>query len=576
MEVIITPEFKDLFPGEVASVEELLTGVPSKLIIQLLALINAELYSNDAGQETQVKIMKLLMARQTLKTKQQIIGRALEKMSRQKGESTYFFSPSYNMNFMHYELTNYRELPDSDSTAEQELNVFKAYFLIAEQAANQNKKEQAEHNVDDPQYFEKMMWPSLIDQFEVSQPVNPYLVMLRGIVFLNYLQVHSEYGEYVKNYLKLHGKATAMNYVLDICQLLMTNFKSIGPGGTGTSSFFIRRAEGFETLFEQFTINVNDYRLKFSNGKSNYSGIKAKPLFRLNEDTWIVLNWSFLGNKMYEGLIFDFYENSGIKNHPHFKKFIDFKNFTGHKITEGYLARKLLEATYKAKRRVLLFDDQSKPGFPDAYYRTGNKVTLFEIKDAYFPAGAVNSFSYEKIMEVIDLKMNNSGKGTGQLLKQIQHLSESSFEDPQGYKYARNLEVFPIIVYGDIFFNMPGMNLYLERSFRKQVNEKGLDKKFKKVHPLTFINISFFLQYFDLMQTPATELSALIAAYQLYLIRSKKKFNRTHQMVDHFSLSAPFEQVASKIMREPFAVRDYVRASLDALNITEGLPAAVN
>jgi hypothetical protein len=47
MEVILTPEFKDLFPGETANVEELLSGVPSLLIIQLMVLINAELYSND-------------------------------------------------------------------------------------------------------------------------------------------------------------------------------------------------------------------------------------------------------------------------------------------------------------------------------------------------------------------------------------------------------------------------------------------------------------------------------------------------------------------------------------------------
>jgi hypothetical protein len=572
MEVILNPEFSDLFPGEIVTAEELLLGVPSRLTIQLMALIGAELYSNDQGLSTQGKIMEMLMAKQSPQIRAEIVNRAFGGLNRHPGETTYFFTASYCMNFMHYEIVHFRELPDEDLTPAQELNVFKAYFLIAEQYAKENKKDNPEIQVDDEHYFGKMMWPALLDQFEVCQPVNPYLMMLRGVVFLNYLQFHSEYTVYVENYLRQHGKPTVLHYVLDIFQILLTNYKSIGQGGTGTSSFAVKKADGFESIFNQFTLNVAEYQTAFGTQKSNYTGIKSKPLFRLNDDTWIVLNWSFLQNKMYEGLLFDFYEHSGIREIPHFNKYPHFKSFVGGKITEEYLVRKLLRSMFRAKYQILLFDEQKTDGFPDAYYRIGNEVFLFEIKDAYFPASVVNSFSYEKIIQEIDKKMNSKGKGTGQLVKQIQRLSKTPFETPQRYKHARNLEIFPVIIYGDIFFNIPGINAYLEQSFRKQIKETEMEVSFKKIHALTFINISFLIQHFDQMQTPRTCLGSLIRQYTQFLAKSEKKFNRTHEMVDHFEMHSPFEQVAGKLMHDTFGVRDYVKASMEALDITEGLP----
>jgi len=173
MKVILTPEFSDLFPGETADVGELLAGIQSKLIIQLMALINAELYSNDQGEVTQVKILNIMMTLQPPEVKMKIIGSAMEKMHGHPEQSTYFFTPSYCMNFMHYELTHFRDLPDIDLTAEQELNTFKAYFLITEQYARDKKQEMPEVSFDDPHYFGKLMWPSLIAAAGSSVPLEP-------------------------------------------------------------------------------------------------------------------------------------------------------------------------------------------------------------------------------------------------------------------------------------------------------------------------------------------------------------------------------------------------------------------
>jgi hypothetical protein len=127
---------------------------------------------------------------------------------------------------------------------------------------------------------------------------------------------------------------------------------------------FIKSSTGFETLFEQFALDIKAYQTKFATGKSNYSVIKSTPLLKLENGDYLILSWPFLQSKMYEGLIFDFYQHSGIKEHKAFKTFMDFKNFIGGEVTEKYLFKNLLTACFKSKHQVLNFDDPAIPGIP--------------------------------------------------------------------------------------------------------------------------------------------------------------------------------------------------------------------
>ncbi|MDN3582848.1 hypothetical protein [Mucilaginibacter flavus] len=573
MEIILTPEYHDLFPGEEDNLEQLLIDIPSLLILKLISMINAELYANDKGQFTQTKIFNLLLGRQPASIKDKIINNAQEKVRRNPNEQTHFFSTLYNMNFLHYELVNFRELPMNEITPEQDLRLFKAYFLVVEEVNKVYRSTLKKTPEYDAEYFGKMTWPTLIDQFELNYKLEPYTIMIRGSVFFNYIQCHSQYSMYVKEYLDKHKKVTALNYLLDIYNILISGYnKTKENQESGWASFKISRTDGFDTLFEQFNLTEREYQQVFKNGKSNYSGIKSKPLYAYDNNNWLILSWPFLINKMYEGLLFDFYNISGIKIEKKFKQFIDFKNFVGEKITEEYLSRKLLRSSFRSKYQTIFFDDKSRQGLPDCYYRKGNKVILFEIKDAYFPASAINSFSYDKITEAIDLKMNNDGKGTGQILKQLGSLIDQSIEKPQGYKHVRNLQIYPVIVYADLFFNMPGINHYLENSFGRKIKELNLDKEFKSVHPLTLINITFLISSFDLFDGKQLSLISLMDHYHKFIIAKQKRAEKTRDLNDHINSYQPFEQVVSHLLPYDKSERDYVKATIEALDLSEGLP----
>lgn len=395
------------------------------------------------------------------------------------------------------------------------------------------------------------MWPSIADSFEINFQINPYHVMVRGIVLLNYLQFRTPYTKYVEQYLKTHNKTTNFHYAIDIFNILNTNFQSLKNEQREFASFTLNRSPGFESLFDQFTLNLEIYKQKYSAKKENYAGIKSRPLYRLDDDTWLVLNWTFLSNKLYEGLIFDFYNNSGISKTQELDTFLKFKKLIGEQITEKHLFQQLSEASWSKKYEVLMFDNNKGiNGIPDAYYRIGNKVFLFEIKDAYFPSEAINSFSYDKIKAAIDTKLNSDSKGTGQLIKQLKKMKTQSFEDSKGYKKTANIEVYPIIVYTDIHFNMPGVNEYVNRSFQAMLDDSDMKGTFRKIWPLTMININYLVEIFDVLNEKSTSLDLQIEYFHNQIANRTKKHERLLQIEYHQPIYDIFENVTRGVIKK--------------------------
>jgi hypothetical protein len=84
----------------------------------------------------------------------------------------------------------------------------------------------------------------------------------------------------------------------------------------GMKSYFFVCDEKFSALFDYFSINPSEYSERYLNKKEEYSLLKSKPLFKY-ENQYYVLDWNFMPNKIYEGLIFDFHSESGIKDYQH-------------------------------------------------------------------------------------------------------------------------------------------------------------------------------------------------------------------------------------------------------------------
>jgi hypothetical protein len=570
MQVVITPYYKDLFPDDNDTLEELLEDIDSRQILQLVALMDAELYSRDEGQQTQLYLFNLFLGRQSEGLRAQIIQDAFRRFP--PNRERHFFTRHYNLIFLHYVLLHFQEVGLEELSPAQDLKLFKAYFLVAEEFGQQPRPVEQPLPAFDEDYFAKMIWPTMADNMEINFRIHPYHIMVRGVVFLNYFQFHTDYAKYVVAYLKKHNKKTTLNYAFDIFQMLNANFESIRQNPDAFAAYSFGPATGFETFYEQFAIDPVAYQAKYRDKKENYAGIKARPLYQLNENNWLVLNWSFLANKLYEGLVFDFYQNSGIAAEPVFQQFTGFKQFIGENITEKHLLRSMAKKAWAKKYDVLLFDGNDQiDGFPDVYYRKGNTVFLIEIKDVYFASATVNSYAYDKIKETIDTKLNSAKRGSGQLIKQLKKLKNQAFEKPQRYKSPAHLTIYPIIIYTDIHFNMLGVNEYVDRSFSKMIVEAGLQVSFRKIKPLTMINLNYLISIFDLLESPATSLSVLIDHYHHQLYNRKKKHLRTKNWADHQLQYSAFETISSELADRDDFTPKYIKWITSALNLFEGL-----
>jgi len=571
MRVVISPTYSDIFEGDVPSLNDLLKDIPSEVVITILSLINSQLYLGNSI-ETQMRIFEFLSFRQSSETKSKILSRLIKKS--EKEPSIEFFGLLYSTEFIHYELVHYRDFQIIDTTPDQELNLIKAYFLVAEMVNEKYHSAYKSNESLEAEYFQKMTWPTLIDQFEVNHNINPITGMVKGLTLLNYLEFHSPYKKYVDSFLLKNEKKKTWNYILDLINLVKSSWEAQKNNPNKLSPPAFKESYGFNSLFQNFAISIENYTKEYAHDKKNFSGLKDKPLFRLKTENYIVLNWNFLSNKLYDGLLFDFFNQSGISENKEFKSILDFKNFISNYVIEKFLFKKLIEKCF-AKNGVFVFDDGTKMGFPDAYVRDGKHIFLIEIKDAFFPASSVNSLSYEAIKNTIDQKYNNEKKGTGQIIKQLERLKDATYEQKtfeQLKLKRRNLSIYPIMIYTDNFFNLPGINQYLKIELRNKIKVKQLESVFGKIEDLTFVNLSYLIDNIHFLSRKEFNFKRLIKEYHERIKASEKRLVDQRTIENLFSVNDPFESVISnKYSKEINANKDYVETIVKLLNLTENL-----
>lgn len=549
MTITISIDYSELFEGPKPVLQTLLQGIPSETCINILSMMNAKLQKDDS-YSTQLEILKYLIQNQDENTRQSILQKALHKVEKNPVDPVHFFSPLYNLEFMHLELLNYRTFIIDDTTPENELNFLKAYFLIVENINEKYHEKFVENEQVDTDYFYKATWPTLIDQFEINHRTESLSAMVKGYIFLNYFEHVEKFQSYAKTFFNQAGVNTPWEYVYNIINILLS--QHIWQKENRSDVIYsLKITDNLKGLFSTFEMNIQQYKTTYLNDKKNFNGIKMQPLFKYNDDFYLVLNWDFFYNKLYDGLIFDFYEKSGIDKE--IKKFTTFKKIISEEVLEKYTFKIVLSEILRRKGSVLLFDERVDDGFPDCYFRSGNKVFLIEFKDAYFPSSAINSCSFETIKNAIDEKYNSPRKGTSQILKQLEFLSEKSFEHPKGYKNSNKLHVYPIIVYTDVFFGCPGFNKYLNDEFKQKLNDKGLDGRFCKIHNLSFINFNFLIKNIGVFAKPTVKFISFLESYQEFLKNKNKELKSQFNESKYFSIHYSFETVMQKKHRELFS-----------------------
>lgn len=568
MHLAINFQYSDIFDDIEPTFESLLNGIPSHVIISSIAYINDKLYLKKNDPLVQLEILKFLLRRQPFELARKVINKIIE--TERFNSKAIIFSTTINNEFIHRELINFREsLISTDTDPIQELNIFKAYLLLVTEKSRVYSNSQTKDSKDAIDYFYKNTWPILIDQYPNEEFIDGINGMVKSIVLLNYLQYHSNYSSIIKIFLDDMGKDSSWNYVLDLFSIVSLKYNDMGMFSLDHNNF------GFEKMIRSFVIDPVEYKKKFYNKKFNFAGIKDKPLFNFKGSQYIILDWNFFVTKLHEGLKYDIYKLMN-SNYPNvFNTFPDFLNYIGSEITEKFLFRKLIENVFDKKYMKVIFDDNQDQSSPDCYIRDGNTIYIFEIKDSLMSSNLIDSNDYKTIINEINIKYNNPKKGTGQLMKHINNLMQKPL-DGDSYETInlkqRNIIIYPILIYTDRMFGIPGISHFLSESFNKEIKESDNFKKFKKINRLTFISLDFMISNFFYLKSNHVLFKNFIDTNNNIIHTREKKFNKENTLKNLFKIMENFETVVNTKYSPNKKHPKFVESIVKGLNLTEGLP----
>jgi len=369
---------------------------------------------------------------------------------------------------------------------------------------------------------------------------------LRHFHFFFYLEKNVIFRPFVDNFLKTVGCLNCVQYVSSILEIMKSNFQNAQQANLPGDYFHSIRTKDKFDLFDLLSIDPTGIKNDI-NKQKDYIGQKERPLFKINDDEYFVLYFNYLCNSLFTGLVFSFYEKSGITKL--YKSFPDFKTIIGTEYSEYILFRGLVKTCFAGKNVILKFAEKGDCAInPDCYYRKGNDIFLIEFKDNLLAAKAIQSGSFDAIKASIDEKFiqnSRKAKGISQISRLIQEMSNQDvpFDNIFLKQKRRNISVYPVIIHTNFYFQFPGINEYLNEEFQKKI--EPFKKTFKTIKPLTLININFLYKNLLSFKKEELDISELINRYAKIINKKRKKATNSGSIDDYIDASISFDEISN-------------------------------
>ncbi|OJW79604.1 MAG: hypothetical protein BGO69_12810 [Bacteroidetes bacterium 46-16] len=550
-------EYRHVFDEPCPEVGSLVANLPSKFVIGLLAIINDTLTIRGESTDTQEFLLYCMTVNITPAIRAKIFERVRPLI--QSGRHQLFSIP-YTVEFVNRELINFREEDANRKVdfAADELNFFKAYIAVTDDMVQREVKKNEEAIIaaatEGGVNLIKLMWPHLIKQFEFTNRPDPIYERFRGRALMSYLESHEKYKEYALSYFQSFGCTSGQEYLNRIESLIVRNLQR-EQSDDPMSYFFRIRVDQPEPVFEGMVIDPEQVRNNESK-QIDYRGLKEKPLFQFEKNEYVVPHWDYLYNSLVTGLLFAFHRKSGVKKVA--RDFDGFKSTISREFSDEILFRNTMKKCFGRANETLLFFEDKEVFNPDCYYRRGRNVFVIEFKDYLLATDVIQSSSYDAIKKAIDDKFvgdnkggDNKGKGINQLAWNIEYLirNKEKFYEIDELAKSENLDIndlifYPVIVQTNIYFDLPGLNDYLDEVYQQRI--KDVKQEHKYFAPLTMINFQYFYEHILQYSDSQLQFEEEIIYYHHYTYALKRKAQTTGDENHWFYSLSPFSLLESE------------------------------
>lgn len=273
---------------------------------------------------------------------------------------------------------------------------------------------------------------------------------------------------------------------------------------------------------------LEHYSKKFSIDDLDFKLIREKPLYKLNENHFIVLNSNFFVDKLFNSLLFDYF--NFICSLGYTGSFGDFKSYYALIFVEKYLLQNILgvifaktNANIKQEGDKLKQHDKFNKDYSDYYLRIGNKLVLFECKDTIMKSDIKYSYDYKKVIDEVNKKFITK-VGVDQIIKVISSVSKNQIPfDNMNEDDLKKLTIIPAIVYTDLSFSARAVNYYVNTIFRDILTKHRF---LFMVEPIVMIHIDSLINYKELFRDKVNFINTL-EKYNRFILKKEKKMINT-------------------------------------------------
>lgn len=361
-----------------------------------------------------------------------------------------------------------------------------------------SSKQLEELNPETNYVFQRLFWPLLFPQMDTHSSVNFISELCKNTLFLKYIEDNYQ-TEILTNFLSERGFDNRIDYAVTLAGYFFHLYESVKYN---EYPFRLQSSNKVEKLFNALCINNIE--------NPNTTTVKSNPLYKV-ENTFYVLDWYYFASQLYVGTYMNLKSHIGS----------NLKRELGLVFETEYF-KYILEKCFDEYSYELRFDSDIKEKlarrYPDCSMKSGNNVFIFEFKDNFLSENTINSQKYDDYANKID-DIYISKKGARQLVDGIYRLIKGEFskENPHNYTINYNVKkdrIYPILIYTDYKYEIQGVNDYINREFQKiLINEIKDTNILKKIQPLVFINLDFFLNNIHSFHTKELKLHKMIIGY---------------------------------------------------------------
>lgn len=370
-------------------------------------------------------------------------------------------------------------------------NLFKIYLLINEQISKIQDKAFSPFKSSNTNIYSSIRFHLLLGLTQEAvnrQDASRILVtgVLKFILFEKWLRKNKRYNEISNDYLKIMNLNNWYEYFHDIFQINNLSIQS--------STISTIHAPHLSNLLNFFSAKT-----EYLDGWDDFLNLRKRPIFKLNNDEFIILDLHFMLDKFFSGVYHDLIAISKEKNIKSFHQDLN-KGFV-----EEFLLIDLMKSVFGKKyikfseKDIKAFTKRniSQLSLPDYYLRNGNKVLLIECKNSFLSKNSkvnLDLINLEKeLMEKFYFNKNRK-KAVKQLIGYIINIETGKYNFFDEFKKVKTLKYYPILVTTDHTLNSPGFNKLLNSYFQNEKENLNIVVS-KRTKQLTIIHIDDFLHY---------------------------------------------------------------------------------